>query len=360
MIGRPRPAVTGLPAYRPGKSAAQAASEQGLAEAIKLASNETPWGPLPSIQEAIARAAAGGNRYADHRCSELRARLADRVGVTAENVTVGNGSVGLLQQIYLSYVERGAEVVYPWRSFEVYPIYTQLVGGIEVTTPLVDEAFDLDAVAAAVTERTSLMVLANPNNPTGTAVSIDQVADLLDRVPDDIIVVLDEAYREFMSDDLGEPIGAGLLEAHPNLVITRTFSKAHGLAGFRVGYAVGHPEVVELVDRTLVPFAVNQVAQAAALAALEPAAEAELRERVEVIVGQRDRLISELGRLGLEVPDSQANFVWIPSGGRTLELTRSLEQRGLVTRPFEGEGLRITASTPSETDRVIEALEEIL
>lgn len=360
MIGRPRAAVTALPTYRPGKSAAQSASEQGRAEAIKLASNETPWGPLPSIQEAIARAAAGGNRYADHRCTAVRARLAERLGVGAENVTVGNGSVGLLQQIFLSYVEPGAEVVYPWRSFEVYPIYTQLVGGIEVVTPLVDETFDLDAVAAAVTERTSLIVLANPNNPTGTAVSIGQVGTLLDRVPNDVIVVLDEAYREFMSDDLGNPITDGLLDAHPNLLVTRTFSKAHGLASFRVGYAVGHPEVVELIDRTLAPFAVNGLAQAAALAALEPAADAELRERVAVIVGERDRMIGELRERGLAVPDSGANFVWIPAGERTVELYQALEQRGLVTRPFEGEGLRITASSPAETTRVLDALGEIL
>ncbi|MCP5028117.1 MAG: aminotransferase class I/II-fold pyridoxal phosphate-dependent enzyme [Actinomycetia bacterium] len=327
---------------------------------MKLASNETPWGPLPSIQGAIARAAAGGNRYADHRCTTLRAALAARLGVGADRVTVGNGSVGLLQQVYLSYVEPGAEVVYPWRSFEVYPIYTQLMGGIEVATPLVDEVFDLDAVAAAVTERTRLIILANPNNPTGTAVSIDRVGALLDQVPDDVMVVLDEAYREFMSPDLGDPITDGLLDAHPNLLVTRTFSKAHGLAGFRVGYAVGHPEVIELIDRTLAPFAVNEVAQAAALAALEPAAAAELRERVAVIVGERDRMAAELRDLGLTVPDSEANFVWIPAGERTVEFFEGLEQRGLVTRPFEGDGLRITASTPTETTRVLDAFRELL
>ena len=206
MTGRPRPAVDSLPAYRPGKAAAQAEVEHGITNAIKLASNETPWAPVPSIAAAIAAAAKGVNRYADHRATKLRAVLAASMGVADSAVTVGCGSAGLLQQLCLSYVDPGDEVVYPWRSFEVYPVFTQLAGGTAVTVPLVDHAFDLDGVAAAVNERTKLVFLASPNNPTGTAVDSAQLNDLLDTIPRTALVVIDEAYREFNDPALGDPV----------------------------------------------------------------------------------------------------------------------------------------------------------
>lgn len=356
-IGRPRPTVEALPAYRPGKGAAQAEEEHGISEAIKLASNENPLPPLPSIQAAVAEAAAAGNRYADHRATAVREALAERLDVGTDMVTVGCGSVGLLQQLALTYLDPGDEVVYPWRSFEVYPVYTQLMGATAVTVPLNAElGVDLDAVAAAVTPRTKLVFLAVPNNPTGTAVSTAALDAMLEHIPDETIVVVDEAYREFLDPAFGDPV-TDLLPSHGNVLVTRTMSKAHGLAAVRVGYAVGHPDVVSSVDKTLVPFAVNGIAQAAALAALD--ADDEIAARVRDILAERERVVAALGGAGWALPDSQANFVYLELGDRTDEVYLALERRGVVTRPFSGEGIRVTIGTPDENDRFLATLAEV-
>lgn len=355
-IGRPRPAADAMPTYRPGKAAVQAEQEHGLASAIKLASNENPLPPITSIQDAIVAAASGTNRYADHGATEVRARIASWLGVDAIAVTVGCGSVGLLQQVYLTYVDPGDEVVYPWPSFEVYPIFTRLMGGTAVTVALDERyAMDLDAVADAVTERTKLIMLATPNNPTGTAVSTSDVAAMLDRVPPETMVVLDEAYREFRDPTLGDPV-ADLVPAYPNVIVTRTMSKAHGLAAVRFGYAVAHPEVVVSIDKTLMPFAVNGIAQAAALAAID--ADEEIMERVRVVLGERSRVVDALVADGWDLPDAQANFVFLPVGDRTDSLYLELEKRGVVTRPFSGVGVRVTIGTAAENDRFLAALSE--
>lgn len=353
-IGRPRPAVDALPAYRPGKAAEQAEAEHGITDAIKLASNENPWPPIAAVQAAVVAAAAGANRYADHRATAVRERLGSWLGVAAEQVTVGCGSVGLLQQLLLTYVDPGDEVVYPWRSFEVYPVYTQLMAGTAVTVPLTaDHAFDLDAVAAAVTDRTKLVFLATPNNPTGTAVSTDDLDTMLARIDPGTIVVIDEAYREFVDPSFGDPV-ADLVPEHPNVFVTRTFSKAHGLAGIRFGYGIGHRDVVASVDKTLAPFAVNAVAQAAALAAID--AMDEIQERVATLLAERARMIEALSGAGWALPDAQANFVYLPLGERTDELYLALERDGVVTRPFAGEGIRVTIGTPEQNDRFLAAL----
>ncbi len=357
MIGRPRAAVAALPAYRPGKAAAQAEAEHGISGAIKLASNETPWPPVPSVAAAIAEAAAGVNRYADHRAGALRAALAASMGIDESAVTVGCGSAGLLQQLCLTYVDPGDEVVYPWRSFEVYPVFTRLAGGVPVTVPLVDHAFDLDAVAAAVTPRTKLVFLASPNNPTGTAVSAEALDRFLSKVDPGTLVVIDEAYREFNDPELGDPV-TDVVPRHDHCAVLRTFSKAHGLAGLRVGYMIAHPEVVASVDKTLVPFAVNAIAQAAAIAAIGAADE--ILERVATLEAERLRVVAALDAAGHDFPRPHANFVWLPFGERTDDLSLSLERRGVVVRPFPGEGLRVTIGTAEENDRFLRTLAEVL
>jgi len=357
-VGRPRPAVDLMPAYRPGKGAAQAEAEHGITNAIKLASNENPLPPIRSILEAVTAAAAGANRYADHRATAVRERLSTWLGVDVGSVTVGAGSVGLLQQLFLTYVDPGDEVVYPWRSFEVYPVYTQMMAGTAITTPLdAAHAFDLDAVAAAVTERTKLVLLATPNNPTGTALSTTDLAALLDGISSATVVVIDEAYREFLDPSLGDPV-RDLVPRYPNVVVTRTFSKAQGLAGIRVGYAIGNPEVITAVDKTLFPFAVNALAQAAAIAAIDAADE--IAVRVGDILSERARVIAELTAAGWQLPDAQANFVYLPIGERTDEIYLGLERRGVVTRPFSNEGIRVTISTPEENDRFLQTLAEVM
>ena len=355
-VGRVRPAVAAMASYRPGKSAAQAEDEHGITDAIKLASNENPYPPVPAVVEAIAAAAGDVNRYGDHRAADLRAAIAGWLDVDVDRVAAGCGSVGLLQQLLLAYVDPGDEVVYPWPSFEAYPIDVQLTGGVEVTVPLVDHTFDLEAVAAAVTDRTKLVLLANPNNPTGTAVHVDQLRRLVEQVPGDVLVVVDEAYREFVTADLGDPI-TDLQPGHPNVVVLRTFSKAFGLAALRTGYAVADPEVVVELDKVLIAFAVNHLAQVASLAAI--AARDEVQAVVDRITAERDRVVASLRADGWDLPDAHANFVYLPLGSRTDAVFPEMEKRGVVVRPFPGVGMRVTIGTPAQNDRFLATLAEV-
>jgi histidinol-phosphate aminotransferase len=357
QIGRPRRVVADLPAYRPGKGVAQAEIEHGITGAIKLASNENPDAPLDSIVAAIREASAGVHRYADHRATSVRQAVAARLGVGADHVTVGAGSSGILQQLFFSYVDPGDEVVFPWRSFEVYPVFTRLMDGTAVPVPLAaDLGFDIDGLVAAVTPSTKLIFLATPNNPTGVAATTSELRSLLDRIPSDVIVCIDEAYREFLDPGFGDPVSE-LLPDFPNVIVTRTFSKAHGLAGLRVGYGIGHPELIATVDKTMLPFAVNGLAQAGALAALEH--EAEIAARVAAILAERARVEVELAATGWTMPNHQGNFVWLAIGARTDEVAAEIERRGVVVRPFSGDGIRVTIGTPAENDRFLKTLAEV-
>jgi histidinol-phosphate aminotransferase len=350
----PRPALAALPAYKPGRSAEVAMQEHSLASAHKLASNENPFDPLPAVRAAIADASAGITRYPDHRAAALREALADRLGLTPSHVSVGCGSVGLLQQLLLSFADPGDEVLYAWRTFEAYPIYTVITGATPVTTPLRFGTIDMAALTKAVTERTRLVLVTSPNNPTGTAVRHDELVALLEAVPERCLVVLDEAYHEYITGRHA-PRALELLRQHPNLAVLRTFSKAYGLAALRVGYLLGHPQVVSAVDQTLIPFAVNGLGQVAALASLEH--DHELRERVDATIAERDRVQRALRELGFSTPDAQANFLWLPAGSAAAALTLKLETRGVVTRPFTDEGIRVTTGAPHENDRFLDAFE---
>jgi histidinol-phosphate aminotransferase len=356
-VGRVRPAVSALAAYRPGKAAAQAEQDHDITNAIKLASNENPYSPVPSVVAAIAEAAAGVNRYSDHRALELRARLGDWLEVDSTQIAVGCGSVGVLQQLCLTYINPGDEIVYPWPSFEAYPVLVKTMGGIPITPALVDHAFDMDAIATAVNTKTTMVLLASPNNPTGTAVHTDEIRKLLQRIPDDVIVVVDEAYREFAGNNLGDPI-KDLLAQHRNVVVLRTFSKAYGLAGLRTGYAVADPEIIQDIDKVLLPFTVNALAQVGALAALD--ALDDVQERIDLVIAERERVVNALHAAGWKMPETRANFVYLPIGGRTEEVGLELEHRGIVIRPFPGDGIRITIGTPAENDRVLSNLGEII
>ena len=358
-VGRVRPAVDALPAYKPGKAAEQAEREHNIAEAIKLASNENPYPPPAAVVEAVAAACRGGNLYCDHRGTAVREALADRLDLAVEQVTVGAGSVALLYQLATAYLDPGDEAVTPWISFEAYPISVQTMGGTLVKVPLTaGHAFDLDAVAAAVTGRTKLVLLATPNNPTGTAVSTAAVARLVESIPDDVIVLVDEAYREFADPALGDPV-TELLPRFDNVAVARTFSKAYGLASLRVGYVMAHPEVVSAIDKCLIPFNVNGLAQAAALAALGDDAAAEAQAHIDAIKVERGRVAAALTADGWDIPDAQANFVWMHLGDRTDEVCIALERRGVVVRPFSGIGIRVTIGTPAQNDRFLTTLTEV-
>jgi histidinol-phosphate aminotransferase len=351
-----RPVLAELPAYVPGRN---------VPGSIKLASNETSYGPLPHVVDRITAAAADVNRYPDTNSSELIAALAAKFGVGAERLVVGCGSVSLCQQLVQATAGQGDEVIFGWRSFEAYPIITAIAGAQAVQVPLRDQVHDLPAMAQAITDRTRLIFLCNPNNPTGTAVPGVQLTEFLDQAPSDVLVVLDEAYREFVTDEKVQD-GTGLLERYPNIIVLRTFSKAYGLAGLRVGYGIAaDPAVATAVRQTQVPFAVTHVAQAAALASLEPEATRQLADRVAEVVAERGRVTAGLRAAGYQLPDSEANFVWLADGPAehggidAMAFAAGCEARGLIVRAFAGSGVRITIGTAAENDKLLAAAAEL-
>ncbi|MCB1287306.1 MAG: histidinol-phosphate transaminase [Mycobacterium sp.] len=342
MTARLRPELADIPAYTPGKT---------VPGAIKLASNETVHGPLPSVREAIAAATEAINRYPDNGNVELREHLARHLSiegeVTPDRIAVGCGSVSLCQQLIQITCTVGDEVVFGWRSFEVYPLQVRVAGATPVGVPLRDHTFDLDAMLAAITDRTRLIFVCNPNNPTSTVVDPDELARFVAAVPPEILVVIDEAYVEYIRDDL-LPDSLGLASTHPNVVVLRTFSKAYGLAGLRVGYAVGDPEVITALGKVYVPFTSSTISQAAAIASL--AAAGELLARTDAVVEERIRVSAELTRLGYRVPATQANFVWLPLGEQTSDFARRAAEARVLVRPYAGEGARVSIGARDEND----------
>jgi histidinol-phosphate aminotransferase len=363
-VVRPRPAVEALPAYKPGRNPADLAREIGVAQAVKLASNEVAFPPLPAVVEALAAAAAETNRYPDNGALVLTEALARRYDVDPAQVVAGCGAVMLCQQLAQSFNDPGSSIAFAWRSFEMYPLLAQVAGALSIQVPLAPgradgpaDTHDLDALAAAIDDTTRLAFVCNPNNPTGTAVRRAQLERFLAAVPQHVLVVLDEAYREFVTDP-GVPDGLELMRGRPNVAVLRTFSKAWGLAGLRAGYLIAEdPAVADAVRRTHVPFSVSMLAQAAAVAAL--ACEDEVRRRCAAVTDERARLIAALRERGLEVSDSQANFVWLPLGEQAAPVAAALEARAVITRPFAGDGIRVTVGTPEEDDLFLAALDEV-
>ncbi|MEW2070893.1 histidinol-phosphate transaminase [Streptomyces sp. NPDC007346] len=345
-----RAELDGVPAYVPGKPAAA-----GGPVAYKLSSNENPYPPLPGVLETALAAAGSFNRYPDMACTGLMNELSDRFGVPVPHLATGTGSVGVAQQLLQATSGPGDEVIYAWRSFEAYPIITQVSGATSVKVPLTTgEVHDLDAMAAAITDRTRLIFVCNPNNPTGTVVRRAELERFLDRVPSDVLVVLDEAYKEFIRDP-EVPDGIEIYRDRPNVAVLRTFSKAYGLAGLRVGFAVAHEPVAAALRKTAVPFGVSQLAQDAAVASLR--AEDELLGRVGSLVAERSRVGEELVRQGWTVPESHANFVWLRLGERTLDFAAACERAGVVVRPFKGEGVRVSIGESEGNDLFLKAAE---
>ncbi|GHG59532.1 histidinol-phosphate transaminase [Streptomyces griseocarneus] len=345
-----RAALDGVPTYKPGRPAAP-----GGPVAYKLSSNENPYPPLPGVLESALAAAASFNRYPDMACAGLMAELAERFDVPLSHLATGTGSVGVAQQLVQATAGPGDEVIYAWRSFEAYPIITQVAGATPVPVPLAEgDVHDLEAMLAAITDRTRLIFVCNPNNPTGTVVRRAELESFLDRVPADVLVVLDEAYLEFIRDE-NVPDGIDLYRTRPNVCVLRTFSKAYGLAGLRIGFAVAHEPVAAALRKTAVPFGVSQVAQDAAVASLR--SEDALRERVDALVAERTRVVAALAGQGWTLPESQANFVWLPLGERSQDFAAVCERAGVVVRPFP-EGVRVTIGEVEANDLFLRAAEE--
>jgi histidinol-phosphate aminotransferase len=337
-----RSVLDGFPAYQPGRMPVSPAGKSH-----KLSSNECPFGPLPSVVDVIAEEACSVNRYPDNRAVALTRAIADRFGVPAGHVAVGCGSVGVTQQLLEAVGELGSEVMYAWRSFEAYPTLADLAAADSVRVPLQAETHDLAAMAAAITPRTRLIFVCNPNNPTGTVVHAAELEAFLDRVPPDCLVVLDEAYREYIRDE-AVPDGVILYRDRPNVAVLRTFSKAYGLAGLRVGFMIAHEPVAAAARATMLPFSVNRIAQAAAVASL--VAEAELLERVELTVKERTRVREALIADGWTVPPTEANFVWLRLGEHTAAFAAACEAAGIAIRPFVPEGARISIGDAEAND----------
>jgi histidinol-phosphate aminotransferase len=348
MTARLRPAMAALPAYVPGRK---------LPGAIVLASNESPYGLLPGVAAVLAEQTAGVSRYPDMTATRLVEAIAAHHGVDPQRVAVGAGSVEVCGQLASATVETGDEVVFGWRAFEAYPIITAVAGGTAVRVPLVDHVHDVDAMAAAVTDRARLVFLCNPNNPTGTAVGREELLRLADAIPADVLLVIDEAYREYVDAD-AVPDAFTLLGDRPNVVVTRTFSKAFALAGLRVGYCLADPEVAGAVRKCQVPFSVSGLAQEAAIAALGDLEE--VRRRAKLTVAERERVRTALLDTGYDVPPSQANFVWLPLGERSAGFAAHCFERSVVVRPFAGEGVRVTVGTDTENDAFLALAAEFL
>jgi histidinol-phosphate aminotransferase len=319
----------------------------------RLASNETPFPLLPQVVAAVSAALAESNRYPDPAATRLTEALAAKHGLDVARVAVGCGSVQLVQELVEITCDAGDEVVYGWRSFEAYPTLTTVAGAVPVQVPLKDYRLDLAAMAEAVGDRTRLVLLCSPNNPTGPALAESEVKAFLEAVPADVLVVLDEAYAEFVDDPLAVD-GTRLLDAHANLLVLRTFSKAYGLAGLRVGYALaGSPDVAAALRQVHLPFAVSVAAQAAALASLE--AEPALLAQVAQVVAEREPLRQQLREIGWDVPDAQGNFLWLPAGADSDRVSQVFEDHGVLVRCFSGDGLRVTVATPRDSARVVTA-----
>lgn len=341
------PWIEALPPYVPGRPAE---ASSGLVP-VKLSSNENPYAPLPSVIEAAVAALQAVNRYPDPQAAELVQGLATLCGVAPENVAVGPGSVALLQQLAQVTSSVGDEVLFAWRSFEAYPLVTVLNGATPVTVPLTDhEEHDLDEMARRISERTSLILLCTPNNPTGTALAAAAFHRFMESVPTNVLVVIDEAYAEFVR---GSHFIDGLREwrAYPNVAVLRTFSKAYGLAGLRLGYVIGHQDLINSLRRSTVPFTVPSITQAAAIESLRQ--RQQLLARVESIVEERTRVLEALADLGLNVEPSQANFVWIRLGARHQAFLDACHEAALAVRPYGDEGVRITIGEPQENNRFL-------
>jgi histidinol-phosphate aminotransferase len=319
--------------------------------AVILSSNELS-GPAPqSVLAAIAEAAADVNRYPAMGCDDLLDRTAEHFGVDRPRLAVGCGSVSLCQQVVQALCGEGDEVVFAWRSFEAYPIVTQIAMARGVRVPLVDHALDLEGILAAITDRTRVLFVANPNNPTGTALRTEELTSFLDRVPPDVLVMLDEAYREFVTDP-DVPDGFSFLDRQ-NVAVLRTFSKAYALAGIRLGYLVADADIAAGVRKVGIPFSVNRVAQAAGIAAMS--AQPELMARCREVVEERPRVRDALLEMGYDVPETQANFVWLPLGDRTAAFNEHCMDQKVIIRAFAGEGARATIGLPAENDAFLAA-----
>lgn len=360
LIDRVPEYIRSLVPYSPGKPIEEVERDYGISHSVKLASNENPLGPSPRALAALRERLGELNRYPDGNCFYLRQGLARRLGVSPEEIVFGNGSNELIELAARTFLRPGEEAVMADRAFVVYRLVVQAAGGRPIAVPLRDFTHDLEAIRGAVTPRTRIVFLSNPNNPTGTIYRRGEWERFVERLPEELLVVVDEAYREYVTDP-EFPDSLAYRASGRSLLTLRTFSKLYGLAGLRIGYGIGPQPVIELMQRVRQPFNVNAAAQWAALAALED--EEHVRRTVETNRQGLAYLGRQLSRLGLEFVPSQANFVLVRVGDGRLLFERLL-RRGVIVRPMEEyrlpEYVRVTVGTPEENRRLVASLEEVL
>jgi len=345
---RLRDCLARIPSYKAGRRPERVPN----LTSYKVSSNENPYPPLPRVARVIAVAAQEVNRYPDPACSRLVDALARHADVPTSDIVVATGAVALCYQAALAAAGPGDEIVYAWRSFEAYPIVAHVAGAVPVPVGLTpDERHDLPAMLAAITPATRLIFLCTPNNPTGTTIAPAELAWFLDQAPSDVLVVVDEAYVEF-ADQAAAAAGTVAYRNRPNVVVLRTFSKAYGLAGLRVGYGLAQAPVAAALRKTALPFGVSNVAEAAAIASLDD--HEELMDRVAALVTQRERVIAALREIGIPVPASQANFVWLRLGDAAAHFSTACDAAGLAVRLFPGEGVRVTIGETLANDRFLQ------
>ena len=361
---KPKEWISGLRVYEPGKPIEEVARELGfddVAEIVKVASNENELGPSPRAVEAMRAAAGEMHRYPDGGAFYLKRKLAERLGVGPDHLLFGCGSNELIVFLCHVFLERGTNLVMGSEAFAVYFLAAALYGGEAVRVPMPGHTHDLEAMLAAITPDTRIVAVCNPNNPTGTMVDPDAVDRFLERLPGHVVAVFDEAYFELMPDDMKPDLLRHIRAGRENLVVLRTFSKAYGLAGLRIGYAVAHPGLIGLLNKVRQPFNVNAMAQAAAMAALDDAQH--LARTREMVFQGLEFFARELPRLGIEATPSGANFVLARTGnGR--EVFQKLQRRRVIVRPMDPYGLpdhiRITVGTPEQNQTTLDALKEAL
>jgi histidinol-phosphate aminotransferase len=366
LIERAHPGVSALKPYEPGKAIEELQREFGISEAVKLASNENPLGPSPLAIEAMQQELSELARYPDGAGFNLKEKLASKQGVTMSQITLGNGSNDVLELIARSFVREGGEVIFSEHAFAVYYLATQAVGGKSVVVPAKDWGHDLDAMRAAVSDNTRVIFIANPNNPTGTWLDGTSLEGFIAALPEYVLVVIDEAYFEYASDAgmgaINYPDASSWLKKYPNLVVTRTFSKAYGLAGLRIGYALSHESVADLLNRVRQPFNVNSLALVAASKVLDD--NKHLDESLENNCAGYAQLTSGFTKLGLEYIPSVGNFVCVDVGKNASVIYDALLREGVIVRPIANYGmprhLRITIGLPNENERLLNALKMVL
>lgn len=361
---KPNEWIQNVPVYEPGKPIEEVARELGfadVAEIIKVASNENELGPSPKAMKAMAAAATEMHRYPDGGCFYLKDKLSAKLGVKPQNLLFGNGSNELIEFLGHVFLVPGTHLVMSEGAFVVYRLIAALFNAKTMATPMKKFAHDLDAMLAAITPETRMVIICNPNNPTGTMVSPAKIKAFLKKLPDDVLAVFDEAYLEYMPDDQKPDLIKEIQKGRENVIVLRTFSKAYGLAGLRIGYAVGHEKLIGLLNRARQPFNVNAMGMAAALAALDD--DKHLAKTRKTNFQGLELFAEKFSAMGLEYVPSYANFILVKTGkGR--EVFRALQERKVIVRPMDGYGLpewiRITVGTPAQNRTVLKALREIL